>query len=113
MTKTLSDLTQDKELARYAEIALRKIWENNNEPPHYYRPHPFQIKEYVAEELQSDGSLSALNAERKKFDELGVLDFLKQHGLVEVLCRSSGEAYSVPLWVQRDYPDIFKADKKA
>ena len=80
----LETLTNDQELLERAKLALRKMHEWDGK----YNPIPSEIKESVARELSGysveidNFDLNALNRERKKMNDLRVVEFLTEHGFI-------------------------------
>ena len=109
----LETLTSDPELLLCAKLALKAVHEWNNDPKFKYHPSPSEIGERVAKQLSGnadlrnadDLDLDALNRERKKVKDLGVVEFLTKHGFVQALLPA---AYWVPPDVAEYCPRLYE-----
>ena len=109
----LETLTNDPELLLRAKLALKAVHQWNNDTNFKYHPSPDDIGECVAKQLSGnaelqnadDLDLDALNRERKKVKELGVVEFLTRHGFVQALLPA---AYWVPPSVAEYCPRLYE-----
>ena len=81
----LETLTTDPKLLLRAKLALKAVHDFNTNILFQWDPSYEDIRCQVAMTLSRRCDSNALNSEKKKFDDLEVLEFLEQHGFVRDL----------------------------
>jgi len=118
MTKFLSDLTEDIDLVEFAKITLKKIYELNSRNIDNYRPTAIEIRDSIAAKLADivelpiveppllyiSSEIEAMSPYREKFEDLKVLEFLKEHRLVQDF---GIDSYWVTPSAIKSYPYLF------
>lgn len=109
----LEDLTTDSELLLRAKLALKVVHEWATDIKFKYNPVASEIVDRVAMQVSGnadlvtgdDFDLDALNRERKKCNELGVIAFLTSYGFIQPLV---GPYYWMPPEVVKQCPRLYQ-----